>query len=51
MPPKYEVIVIKHPTLEDIKNLRKENVRLNQEKFNLEERIKNIEEVLNIKYK
>lgn len=51
MPPKYEVIVIKQPTLEDIKNLRKENVRLNQEKFNLEERIKNIEEVLNIKYK
>lgn len=50
MPPKYEVTVIKQPTLEDIQALHKENVRLNQEKLNLEERIKNIEEVLNIKY-
>lgn len=50
MPPRDEVIVIKQPTLEDIQALRKENVRLNEEKINLEERIKNIEEVLNIKY-
>lgn len=50
IPPKDEVIVIRQPTLEDIQALRKENVRLNQEKLDLEERIKNIEEVLNIRY-
>ncbi len=50
IPPKDEVIVIKQPTLEDIQALRKENIRLSQEKLDLEKRIKNIEEVLNIRY-